>query len=196
MANKHKYFEDQFDDEEVLYVFRKHPIVMRKGIVFWAIGMVLGPLYILAMTFIYANNPEKFPTMTTFFIAMIGSFVLSLILLAPSYIGWYFSVYIMTDQRFITITQKGLFHRGVADVGLHQIQSVNYSVAGLQQTLLGYGTVDMQTYIGDVKINDLHHPSKVQKRIASILSDLGIAGMQHPTMKKLKDNDQEDEEEA
>ena len=26
-----KYFEDQFDDEEVLYVFRKHPVVMRVG---------------------------------------------------------------------------------------------------------------------------------------------------------------------
>jgi hypothetical protein len=26
-----KYFADQFEDEEVLFVFRKHPIVMRKG---------------------------------------------------------------------------------------------------------------------------------------------------------------------
>lgn len=195
MAEKHKYFEDQFDDEEVLYVFRKHPIVMRKGIVLWAIGMVVGPLYILALTYIYANNPEKFPTMTTFFVALIGSFVLSLILLAPSYISWYFSVYIITDQRFITITQKGLFHRGVADVGLHQIQSVNYAVAGLQETLLGFGTIDMQTYVGDVKIKDLHHPAKIQKRIAGILRDLGIAGMQHPTTKKTND-DQEDEEEV
>lgn len=196
MAEKHKYFEDQFEDEEVLYVFRKHPIVMRKGIILWAFGMLAGPLYILALTFIYANNPEKFPTLTTFALAMIGSFILSLVLIAPSYIGWYFSVYITTNQRFITITQKGLFHRGVADVGLHQIQSVNYEIAGLQETLLGYGTVDMQTYIGDVKIKDLHHPAKVQKRIANILSDLGIAGMQHPTMKKSKDNEEDDQEEA
>ena len=28
-----KYFADQFDNEEVLYVFHKHPIVMRKGFV-------------------------------------------------------------------------------------------------------------------------------------------------------------------
>lgn len=190
----HKYFEDQFDDEEVLYVFRKHPIVMRKGIILWAIGMLIGPVYVLALTFIYANNIDKFPTTTTFFLAMIGSLILSLILFAPSYIGWYFSVYIITDQRFITITQKGLFHRGVADVGLHQIQSVNYSVAGLQETMLGFGTIDMQTYVGDVKIKDLHHPARIQKRIAGILRDLGIAGMQHPTTKK-KSHEQEDQEE-
>ena len=33
-TQKHtKYFADQFDDEEVLYVFHKHPIVMRKGLI-------------------------------------------------------------------------------------------------------------------------------------------------------------------
>jgi uncharacterized membrane protein YdbT with pleckstrin-like domain len=183
MAN-HKYFEDQFDDETVLFVFRKHPIVMRKGIVWWAFGMLAGPLYILALTQIYANNPDKFPTMTTFFVAMGGSVLLSFLLIAPSYISWYFSVYIITDQRFITIIQKGLFHRSVADVGLHQVQSVNYSVAGLQETLLGFGTIDMQTYIGDVKINEVHHPDKIQKQIIGILRDQGIAGLQHPTIKK------------
>ncbi len=176
----HKYFADQFDDETVLYVFRKHPIVMRKGIILWAVGMLAGPLYILALTLIYANNPAKFPTITTFFASLFGSFILSLLLLAPSYIGWYFSVFIITDQRFITITQKGLFHRGVADVGLQQIQSVNYEVAGLNETLLGFGTIKMQTYVGDVVIHDIHHPPKVQKRILTILRDQGVTGTQYP----------------
>ena len=176
-----KYFADQFDDEEVLYVFRKHPIVMRKGIILWAFGILLGPLYILAMTIIYANDPSKFPTMDTFFLVMAGSLVLSLILFAPSYLSWYFSVFIVTDQRFIQIAQKGLFHRGVSDVGLHQIQSINYEVAGLQPTLLGFGTIKIQTYIGDVVIHELHHPQKIQKRLLHILRDEGIAGLQLPT---------------
>lgn len=175
-----KYFADQFDDETVLYVFRKHPIVMRKGIVLWAAGMLAGPLYIMALTIIYKNNPDKFPTMSTFFMAMGASIVLSLILFAPSYIGWYFSVFIVTDQRFMTITQKGLFHRGVGDVGLKQIQSVNYEVSGLQETLLGFGTIKMQTYVGDVIIHDLHHPAKIQKRLIGILRDNGIDGAQYP----------------
>lgn len=186
MAKKHKhhvkYFADQFDDEEVLYVFRKHPIVMRKGIIFWALGMVAGPLYILALTFIYANNPDKFPTMTTFALALVGSFVLSALLLAPAYISWYFSVFIVTDQRFLQITQKGLFHRGVADVALHQIQSVNYEVAGLQATLLGFGTIKVQTYVGDINIHDVHHPAKIQKRLVGIMRDEGITEIQHPTV--------------
>jgi len=189
--NHVKYFADQFDDEEVLYVFRKHPIVMRKGIILWAFGILIGPVYILAATKIYENDPSKFPTMTTFGIAMLGSLLLSLLLFAPSYIGWYFSVFIVTDQRFIQITQKGLFHRGVSDVGLHQIQSINYEVAGLQATLLGFGTIKIQTYIGDVVIHELHHPQKIQKRLLHILRDEGIAGLQLPTRRTPESVEQE-----
>ncbi len=174
-----KYFADQFDDEEVLYVFRKHPIVMRKGIIWWGIGMLAGPLYVLALTIVYKNDPSKFPSTGMFFVYMLGSIALSLLLIAPSFISWWFSVFIVTNQRFIQITQKGLFHRSVADVGLEHIQSVNYEVAGLQATLLGFGTMKVQTYIGDILIHELHHPAKIQKRIIGILREEEISNMQH-----------------
>lgn len=174
-----KYFSDQFDDETVQYVFRKHPIVMRKGIILWAIGMLVGPLYVLFRVYTTDPNSPNYPTPNLFFLAMGVSVVLSLLLLAPSYISWYFSVFIVTDQRFIQITQKGLFHRAVADVGLEHIQSVNYEVAGLQATMLGFGTMKVQTYIGDIVIHELHHPAKIQKRIIGILRDEEITNMQH-----------------
>ena len=177
---KVKYFEDQFDDEEVLYVFRKHPIVMRKGIVLWAIGMILGPLYIIIMLQIHPNPPQA-PTVGAFFASLGASVVLSLLLFSPSYIGWYFSVFIITDQRFIQITQKGLFHRAVADISLSQIQSVNYEISGLQETLLGFGTIKMQTYVGDMIIHDVHHPPKIQKRILNILREEGINTSPYPS---------------
>ena len=171
---KNKYFKDQFDDEEVLYVFRKHPVVMRKGIVLWSLGMLAGPLYILVLSFLYRNDPSKYPSMGAFYFSLIGSFILAAVLFAPSYLSWYFSVFIITDQRFIQITQKGLFHRAVADIALSQIQSVNYEVNGLQETLLGFGTIKMQTYVGDVTIHEVHHPAKLQKRLVGILREQGV----------------------
>jgi signal transduction histidine kinase len=177
---KHKYFEDQFDDEEVLYVFRKHPIVMRKGFLLWAAGMLVGPMYVLILTFIYQNNPDKYPSPSFFFLSLLASVVISVLLFLPSWIGWYFSVFIVTDQRFIQINQKGLFHRSVADLGLAQIQSINYEVAGLQETMLGFGTIKMQTYVGDLVIRDVHHPAKIQKKLATILRDEGITSTQYP----------------
>jgi uncharacterized membrane protein YdbT with pleckstrin-like domain len=178
-----KYFDDQFDDEEVLLVFRKHPIVMRKGLVFGLLGPLLGVLPA-------AIKPDL--GFGFFFGGLIAGCLIGLLIFAPSWIGWHFSVFITTDQRFIQITQKGLFHRAVADLGLAQIQSVNYEVKGLQETLLGFGTIKMQTYVGDMVIHDVHHPARIQKNILGILRDQGITTNPYPNegRKKASKSDQ------
>lgn len=167
-----KYFPDQFDDEEVLYVFRKHPIVMRKGLIWGSVGLLVGPLYTLILTYVHASNP---PSMMFFYLSFVASIVISALLFFPAWMSWYYSVFIVTDQRFIQITQKGFFHRSVVDMGLQQIQMVNYEVAGLQETLLGFGTIMMQTIVGDLVIHYLHHPQKIQKRMLEILRKEGVA---------------------
>jgi uncharacterized membrane protein YdbT with pleckstrin-like domain len=166
-----KYFEDQFDNEEVIYVFHKHPIVMRKGLVFGMLGPLFGILPVAA-------DPGL--GFGAFFGGLAIGILLGILIFAPSWIGWHFSVFIVTDQRFIQITQKGLFHRAVADLSLAQIQSVNYEVSGIEETLLGFGTIKMQTYVGDLVIHDVHHPARVQKRLLSILRDEGVPSTQYP----------------
>jgi len=169
---KPKYFPDQFDDEEVLYVFRKHPIVMRKGLVFGSFGLLVGPLYTLILTYVHFSSP---PTMGFFYLSFLASLVLSCLIFFPSWMSWHYSVFVVTDQRFIQITQRGFFHRSVVDMGLGQIQMVNYEVSGLQETMLGFGTIMMQTMVGDLVIHYLHHPQKIQKRLLQILRSEGIA---------------------
>lgn len=184
-----KYFEDQFDDEEVLFVFRKHPIVMRKGLV---LGM-LGPLLGIIPAAIWPDLGFG-----VFFGGLAAGCLLGVLIFTPSWIGWHFSVFIFTDQRFIQITQKGLFHRAVADLALAQVQSVNYEVSGLQETLLGFGTIKMQTYVGDLTIHDVHHPAKIQKRLLSILRQEGITVNKFPTVDdqsaKLSNEETEDQD--
>ena len=159
----HKYFDDQLDDEEVLFVFRKHPIVMRKGI-------IISMLALLAGTFPSLIKPEY----SYLFGGLAAGFVLSVLLYMPYWISWHYSVYIVTDQRLIQINQKGFWKRSVVDIGLPQIQMVNYEVGGLQETLLGYGTIMMQTFVGDLIIHDVHHPAKIQKKLLTILRDKGV----------------------
>jgi uncharacterized membrane protein YdbT with pleckstrin-like domain len=183
-----KYFPDQFDDEEVLYVFRKHPVVMRKGLVFGMAAWLVGPLYVLILTYTQPNNP---PTLTLFGLALLGSIVLGTLIFLPWYISWYFSVFIVTDQRFIQITQKGMFNRSVVDMGLSQIQMVNYEVAGLQETLLGFGTIMMQTFVGNLVIHEVHHPAKIQKKLLGILREQGITTSQYnPTTGAIGNNEE------
>ncbi|MBP7807243.1 PH domain-containing protein [Candidatus Saccharibacteria bacterium] len=160
---KAKYFDDQFDDEDVLLVFRRHPVVMRKGLVLGMIGLLLGTLPALVK-----------PEYSYFFGGLAAGFILMIVLFMPAWISWYFSVFIVTDQRFIQVSQKGLFHKSVVDISLQQIKSLNYEIAGLQETMLGFGTILIQTYIGDLVVKDIHHPAKIQKQIAEILREHGV----------------------
>jgi hypothetical protein len=165
-----KYFDDQFDDENVLFVFRKHPIVMRRGLIMGMLAILLGTV------------PSLFYlTVESYLIGIACGVGLGAILMLPSWITWFFSVFIITDQRLIQITQKGLFHRSVIDMRLNQIQMVNYQISGLQETLLGFGTIMMQTFVGDLVIHEVHHPGKIQKKLLEILRQEGITAVTGPT---------------
>lgn len=169
--NPSKVFADQYDDEEVLYLFRKHPIAMRKGLIIACLALLAGPLIVLGLTYARPDNP---PSMTLFFASLFASLALSVILFFPSWIAWYYSYFIVTDQRLIQITRKGLFHKTVVDMNLNQIQSMNYQIDGFQASVLGFGTIMIQTYMGDLVIHEVHHPEKVQKKIATILKANGV----------------------
>jgi uncharacterized membrane protein YdbT with pleckstrin-like domain len=192
-AGKHRYFEDQFDDEEVLFVFRKHPIVMRKGLILGMSAWLIGPLYTLILTFVHANNPDKFPSITFFAMSFVFSVLAGLLILLPSWIGWYFSINIVTDQRFIQIRQKGLFNREVNDIALTHIQSLNYKMLGLEQTLLGFGTITIQTYMSDIVVDHVHHPVKVSKMMQNTLRDLEIQPRDYGNQAQMRMQDAEAE---
>jgi hypothetical protein len=167
---KRKHFKEQFEDEETLLVFRKHPIVMRKGLILAAFGMLVGPLYTLILTYVKKNNP---PTLSFFFISLLASLALAMILIFPWWVRWYFSVYIMTNKRFIQ-QNRSLLQVNVVDIGLDQLQMINYQIAGLEETVLRFGTIIVQTYVGDLVIKQVHHPERIQTKMVHILRDLGI----------------------
>lgn len=164
----HKYFKEQFDDEKVLLVFRKHPIVMRKGLIFSMLAILLGTIPALIK-----------PTYGYFFGGLAGGFLLGALIMLPWWVKWYFSVYIMTDQRFIQQT-RSLLQINVVDISLEQIQMINYEIKGLEQTVLAFGTIIVQTYVGDLVIREVHHPARIQKKMVHALRELGIHPSQRP----------------
>jgi hypothetical protein len=168
---KPKHFKEQFDDEEVQLVFRKHPVVMRKGLILSSFALLIGVLPALVK-----------PVYTVFFGGLIAGCILALALMFPFWVKWYFSVYIMTSHRFIQQT-RSMLQVNVVDISLEQIQMINYQISGLEDTMLGFGTIIVQTYAGDLVIHDVHHPAKVQKKMIHVLRGLGIHPTQRPYAK-------------
>jgi hypothetical protein len=176
MGKANEQFEGQLPDEEVLLMFRKHPVVMRKGLIIASAGLLVGPLLTTLLTTEFGMNlfnMDEIPSMNFFFGALLASLVLSAILFFPSWMSWYFSTYLLTTTRFVQIKYKGFFNKNVVDIGLDNISMINYQVKGIQETLLGFGTIDIQTYVGELVIHEVHHPAKLQAELTSTLKKMG-----------------------
>lgn len=158
-------FPGQHEGEEIDFVFRQHPIVMRRsmlaGFAIFALSMV--PLLL-------------WPTQGWLLWVVLGGFVAGLMVFGYRWIGWFFSVYIITSERFVQISQKGFFNRSVQDITHNRIQSINYEIKGLQPTLFKFGTISVQTYAGPViTMTHIHHPEEVQEHLNKVIRNIAPA---------------------
>ena len=158
----HKGFPGQHDHEEVLLVFRHHLMSMRKQLI---VGMLL---ILLAITpsAIWPGNS----------VLLKGGGLVILIAIGYmfwAWVGWYYSVYIATNERIIEVRQHGFFDRRVTEFGIDKVQNINYHIKGLQAVLFRYGTIAVRTYVGDLVMKGIHNPVNIQQKLVSIVQEYG-----------------------
>ena len=151
---KQRDFEGQRDGEELLFVFRRHIIAMRKGFYLFLIPFALSALPVFVWS-----------TVLEVYWIPLGGFILGFILFMYHYLMWYYTIYIVTNQRLRQITQKGFFGKDVVELGLSKIQNISYNVPGLSGELFGFGTIVIQTYVGDLVVNKVEHPEKIYNKL-------------------------------
>jgi len=152
-------FDGQRDDEELLFVFRRHIIAMRKGFYLLLIPFVISAIPPL----IWQNNLELF------LLPIIG-LVVGLILFSYHFIMWYFTIYIVTDQRIRQITQRGFFGKDVVELRLSKIQNISYNIPGFSGELFKFGTIVIQTFVGDLVIKKVEHPDQIYNKLQDAVS--------------------------
>lgn len=147
-------FDGQRPGEEVLFIFRRHIIAMRKGF-YW----LLIPLAVTSLPpLIWQTNLELFV------LPLIG-FVLGLIFFLYYFIIWYFSIFIVSTERLRQVTQYGLFGKDVVELQLSKIQNISYNIPGLSGELFHFGTLVIQTYVGDLVIKNIDDPGEIYNRL-------------------------------
>jgi len=153
-------FEGQRPGEKVLFVFRRHLIAMRKG--FW----------LLLIPFALSSIPPLiWQTNLELFLLPIGGLLLGLILFMYHYIMWYFTIYLVTNQRIRQVTQKGIFGKDVVELRLSKIQNISYNIPGFSGEILGYGTIVIQTFVGDLVIRNVEHPEKTYNKLQNAVAN-------------------------
>ena len=153
-------FDGQRSDEQLLFIFRRHIISMRKGFY-----LLLIPLVITAIPpLIWQSNLELF-------LLPVGGLTIGLILFAYHFILWYFTIYIVTDQRIRQVTQKGFFGKDVIELRLSKIQNISYNIPGFTGEIFQYGTIVIQTFVGDLVIHQVEHPDKTYNKLQDAVNN-------------------------
>ena len=150
-------FDGQREGEKVELVFRRHILTTWRG---WLWLLILGGIGAVPMV-LWPDNQQLF-------FVWLGCLGVGILGLAYIYMLWHFSYYLLTNQRIRQVRQRGLFRKSVVDLGLDKVQSISYEVPGIVGGILGYGTLLLQTQVGNMKISMVQSPEKTY----NILQDL------------------------
>ena len=155
-------FSGQRDGEQVILVFRRHPITMSKGIFVFVLLSLIG----FAPYAIMPSNEQLL------FIAVTGVLV-GIFVFFYHWISWYFSIYILTNQRVRQNIQRGLFHKSVLDLDLDKIMSVYIDVHGFLASIFKFGTIIIHTQVGDMRIKKIASVESVYDKIQEEIAKVG-----------------------
>ncbi len=163
-----KQFDGQHDGEEIVFVFRRHIIAMRKGFYMLLIPFTISSLPALIIPLLpYDIIPEWWSDPLHLLYVSLGGFLIGVILFVYQWMGWYYSVFIVTNLRLRQLNQSGFFGMSVIDLGLTKIQNISYTIDGFTASVLGFGTIIVQTYVGDLVLEHIHRPGEVHTKLQS-----------------------------
>ena len=138
-----KYFPSQKSEEQVFLLLRKHWFTY---VAFLAIAAVMS-LPLTGLLIYWSISPDVFVDLTAdFAIVAASAYLLFIIaLLLYGFIDYYLDVYIVTNERIVSVEQDGFFKRKISELYLSNVQDVNAQVVGPFATFVNYGDINIQT---------------------------------------------------
>lgn len=155
-----KAFNGQREGEELLFVFRRHIIAMRKGFYMLLLPLVVG-----------AIPPLIWQDTLELFLLSVAGLVLGSIGFCYHFLMWRYTYYIVTDQRIRQVTQKGFFGTDVVELSLAKIQNISYNIPGFSGEVFHFGTIVIQTFVGDLIIRNVDHPEQIYNQLQDAVSE-------------------------
>lgn len=131
-------FDGQRPEETVLGIFRRHKIALLRS-------FILGALVLITTVFLMYKLQH---------LRLVGVIIL---ILTAAFLGrevfrWYFTTYIVTNQRLRFIQQAGLFSQKVLDLDFHTITHVGLVKKGLIAEICKFVNINIQAAAGKLDL--------------------------------------------
>lgn len=163
-----KYFPSQKSEEQVFLLLRKHWFTY---VAFLAIAAVMS-LPLTGLFIYWSISPDVFVDLyADIAIVAASAYLLFIIaLLLYGFIDYYLDVYIVTNERIVSVEQDGFFKRKISELYLSNVQDVNAQVVGPFATFVNYGDINIQT--AGERPNFIFKSIPYPYRISKIIVDL------------------------
>jgi uncharacterized membrane protein YdbT with pleckstrin-like domain len=157
-------FETQDDKEEVILFLRQHPIVNVKWIVLVILMLAIPSVFSFFPPF--AQLPINFQ-----FVITMGWYMFVFGYALAKFMGWFFNIYILTDERVVDVDFQNIFFRKISTAKIEEIQDVNIQSSGSFETFFGYGSVFIQTAaeVSQFEFLQVPNPDRVGKIINQMI---------------------------
>jgi uncharacterized membrane protein YdbT with pleckstrin-like domain len=159
--------------EHVVFVLRRHPFILLKSVILFVVLALLpaGVIFLLQHV-----NPNVLLGSISFpIVAVAGSIYYLAIWLFffTAVLDYYLDLWIVTNDRILSIDQEGLFSRTISEVDLWRVQDVTSEVKGAVSTIFNYGNVYIQTAAEKERFvfEQVHNPNFIRQRIIELAEE-------------------------
>ncbi len=166
-------FPGQLPGEKVISILRRHQIVLL-GFALYLVIMISLPFFIYNI-FDFVFGVSLNGTIRAIFFFLVGLHLLFTNILGFFVlIDYYLDVWIITNQRILSIEQKGLFNRVINEVRYERIQDITSVVPGLIATYFKYGDILIQTAAEKERmiLKQIPDPIETRRQISEIYNNI------------------------
>ena len=132
------YLETQEEGEEVVLFLRQHWIVNIGWMLMSVLALTIPSIFSFFPPYAMLSASYQFVIVMTWYLFVTGYMMVKLM-------GWFFNIYILTDERIVDIDFMNVLARKVSVAKIEEIQDVSVVSRGALQTFLNYGSVFIQT---------------------------------------------------
>lgn len=156
---KSRFVNEQADEETVL-VLRSHPITQIK----WVMGII--GVWLAAEIFLGLGAvPDKY--------GLVGRMIVYVVLLGAAlekFLLWFYTVFIITNERMVDVDFVNLLHRQVSYVVLNRVEEPIFTMAGLWRHMWHFGDIKVATAAeaSTLEAHGVPYPDRVVKIISEL----------------------------
>lgn len=157
-------FLNQDPEEKIVLFLRRHPITN--------VGAVITAVLLFAAPSIF----ESFPLFGSFatpykLVFLLLWYLIGIAYVYEKFLDWYFSVFIVTDERVIDVDFINLIYREISAANIDKIQDTTVQAGGAVMALFNYGNVYIQTAaeVPNIEFNKVPKPDKVARVLRNLI---------------------------